>query len=469
MKKLIFTLIFTLSTFAIAQNWPPSGGGGGGASTSLNNLTSPTAINQSLLPASNNSLNLGASSSNEWQSVFAGTSYDLGGGASFWNLSTASTNWGSSIPSFLVNSTFFPGTSGTAVWFGSNDDSTDVGSTPIFLASGDNTAVGSANVTGGIHIESGNVDDGTSTARTGTIAIASGNSSGSGQSGLVVINTGTTTTPASGVIQLATGTSSAGNSGAVQISSGTTAGTSKSTGAIQISSGNAGGTTSNSGAISITTGSATGTRGNITLNAPTTTINGNLATTTMNGNLLFTPNQTQQIGDDTHMPVFVETVQVKSHYYDSLSNSALEMRGVDPNHGILIYTLDQTGNSQPISIFTGASSGGSRGTISLDAPTVNFAHDIDVTGNILSGGGNFGTSGAAFPQGWVADVESNGILSLNTGQGRVKLLVWGSGNTPPCASGADDGVVAITHAHIMCVCNGTSFVQVSDGSTACTF
>ena len=48
----------------------------------------------------------------------------------------------------------------------------------------------------------------------------------------------------------------------------------------------------------------------------------------------------------------------------------------------------------------------------------------------------------------------------------VQLVVQGSGVTPSCSA---DGVVAITHAHIMCVCNGSSWVKTSDGSTACTF
>lgn len=49
-----------------------SGGGGGGASTTLNNLTSPTAANQSIIPGVNDSKDLG-DSTHRWDQVFART------------------------------------------------------------------------------------------------------------------------------------------------------------------------------------------------------------------------------------------------------------------------------------------------------------------------------------------------------------------------------------------------------------
>lgn len=50
----------------------------------------------------------------------------------------------------------------------------------------------------------------------------------------------------------------------------------------------------------------------------------------------------------------------------------------------------------------------------------------------------------------------------------VKLPVQTSGNTPTCGS-SQNGALALTHAYILCVCNGSSWVQTSNGSSSCTF
>ncbi len=49
-----------------------------------------------------------------------------------------------------------------------------------------------------------------------------------------------------------------------------------------------------------------------------------------------------------------------------------------------------------------------------------------------------------------------------------KLPVQALLTTPTCATAADDGKVAITSLHILCVCNGSAWNQ-TDGVTACTF
>ncbi|MCC6287586.1 MAG: hypothetical protein IT249_06850, partial [Chitinophagaceae bacterium] len=46
------------------------------ANTSLSNLVSPTAINQGLTPATNNTLNLGSTAQN-WKNIYIGTEYYL--------------------------------------------------------------------------------------------------------------------------------------------------------------------------------------------------------------------------------------------------------------------------------------------------------------------------------------------------------------------------------------------------------
>lgn len=50
----------------------------------------------------------------------------------------------------------------------------------------------------------------------------------------------------------------------------------------------------------------------------------------------------------------------------------------------------------------------------------------------------------------------------------LQIGVRGSGSTPTCAA-ADDGTIALTNGHILCVCNGSSWVQPIIGLTACTF
>jgi len=53
----------------------------------------------------------------------------------------------------------------------------------------------------------------------------------------------------------------------------------------------------------------------------------------------------------------------------------------------------------------------------------------------------------------------------------IQLPVQASGTTPTCAAVSDDGKVALTNTHIMCVCNGNTpgWFQASDGITACSF
>lgn len=63
----------------------------------------------------------------------------------------------------------------------------------------------------------------------------------------------------------------------------------------------------------------------------------------------------------------------------------------------------------------------------------------------------------------------NGLISAVGGitvGGLLTLPVQGSGVTP---SGAVNGSVAFTNAHILCVYNGTSWVTASTGTVACTF
>lgn len=50
----------------------------------------------------------------------------------------------------------------------------------------------------------------------------------------------------------------------------------------------------------------------------------------------------------------------------------------------------------------------------------------------------------------------------------LQIGVRSAGSTPTCAA-ADDGSLALTNGHVLCVCNGSSWVQPIVGLAACTF
>lgn len=60
-------------------------------------------------------------------------------------------------------------------------------------------------------------------------------------------------------------------------------------------------------------------------------------------------------------------------------------------------------------------------------------------------------------------IGSDNSVSIH---GILSLPVQAAATTPSCSA---DGLIAITHSHIMCVCNGSTWVKVADGSTSCTF
>jgi len=65
------------------------------------------------------------------------------------------------------------------------------------------------------------------------------------------------------------------------------------------------------------------------------------------------------------------------------------------------------------------------------------------------------------------------VLSVSTvvtkmGDTLTQIDVQGAGVTPTC-SAARNGILSLTSAYVLCVCNGSSWVKTVDGSTACTF
>lgn len=64
--------------------------------------------------------------------------------------------------------------------------------------------------------------------------------------------------------------------------------------------------------------------------------------------------------------------------------------------------------------------------------------------------------------------DASGNFSAGVVSASPQVPVQGVGVTPSCAGGSA-GKLALTSLYVLCVCNSSSFVKVSDGSTACTF
>ncbi len=73
-------------------------------------------------------------------------------------------------------------------------------------------------------------------------------------------------------------------------------------------------------------------------------------------------------------------------------------------------------------------------------------------------------------------INTNGYVGINTAtpsveldiNGLMRITRQGSGSTPNC-NGSNDSAIALTYGRKLCVCNGSTWVNASDGSTACTF
>lgn len=166
--------IFTLNTDNLVFT---QFSGSGGASRNLDNLLAPTAINQDLLPGTNNTRNLG-SNSLKFANAFIETSLIVNG-----NISTEAGN-----------------------------DLNIVGSTGLNLNSDQSVTM---NAGPGFH--QARVATSSSTASTGPVRLATGASTVSGNTGNVELNTGDATSGNSGNIALQTGTSAGGTRGSVTL------------------------------------------------------------------------------------------------------------------------------------------------------------------------------------------------------------------------------------------------------------
>lgn len=222
-----------------------------GANQTLSNLTSPTSVNQSLLPAADLTQNLG-SATDRWNALFTTT---IGSGNQPLNMTSGNVA-GAATGAIGLNS--------------GNVTSGSFSSGSLTFQTG-----GSTGSTGGISISTGSPGSGSSS---GSIGISTSTSTTANSGGLTIASGAQVTSGVSGTLSFATGQAGTGaSSGAVTLSSGAVTGGTGNTGSFTISSGNATGS-GNSGTITLQSGTSSGTRGNIVLaglsiNASTSKIN----------------------------------------------------------------------------------------------------------------------------------------------------------------------------------------------------
>lgn len=178
--------------------------------------------------------------------------------------------WGGNLEGLIIDSAVVSGLpSGNGSFGFISTDSTLAAqrTSAIYIYSGDQTAIGALSGSGNsgeVVMRSGDVTDGTSTARTGSLQLGTGNSSGTGNSGGIFLNSGTSGGQ-SGAVNIVSGTASgAGASGSILVKTGQNSGTSTS-GGLTLETGVS--NTNNSGPVAIKTGTAGGTRGDITMDA----------------------------------------------------------------------------------------------------------------------------------------------------------------------------------------------------------
>lgn len=99
--------------------------------------------------------------------------------------------------------------------------------------------------------------------------------------------------------------------------------------------------------------------------------------------------------------------------------------------------------------------------ISLILSTPSWASGVYIDLPPAVGVGATGASGATGVSG------ASGSTGI-TGPSGNPVTVQGMGVTPTCGA-PQNGLLAVTSAYILCVCNTSAWVKTSDGSTSCTF
>lgn len=158
---------------------------GGAANTALSNL-SAVAVNTSLLPGSDGSINLG-SQSFRWQNAHIRDSIFLYGAGT--NVPIFLTRTVTTTPSGnTVNASITSSSLQTFAIFSPNETGTG-DSKPVFFETGNNSNAVSGN-TGSVNISSGSVSNVGSSGNSGSVNINSGATIGSGNSGDINLSTG---------------------------------------------------------------------------------------------------------------------------------------------------------------------------------------------------------------------------------------------------------------------------------------
>ena len=396
-------------------------GGGGGANQSLSNLTSPTAINQDLifntaalafLKTKDDSLAttqaMTITTGDESGAAFTSGAMLLKTGSSI-----GTTASGGLTINTGANTNAANGNSGTiTLQSGPTSGSSATSSTTGSLLLRTGAPVG-AGTSGPITMESGANN---STMPSGSITIRSGINSGTGSSGGVTITTGSKSVGgSSGNTSIATGATTTSNSGIISIISGSPSGNAQSggitarsgsatsgtsgtvnfrsgdgatTGSAQYGTGNATGT-GGSGTVTINSGQATGSgaSGSWTGGSGQTLTSHSGAVTLTSGVALGGNSGAVNLlsgGLDTQTTGTTGAIVVKSGdaFYTNVSTGNVSITTGIINQpaasgitgGVYISTGDQTGvgSSGLIELRTGVSSAGTRGSIVMDARTVNM-------------------------------------------------------------------------------------------------
>lgn len=371
------------------------------ANKTLSNLTSPTALNQDILPDAYISRNLGSTtlpfnvveaighrtpSTNFVYTgdIIAGSPGQIQNLSSTANISVFTDVWGPNIP----QGTRVASISGTTVTLTNSVATGTTGATVTFTQisgfRGEDPATNA--YSSSVYYRTGNVSG---TGSSGATYITSGNASGSGNSGQVYMASGTASSGSTGPANFGSGVSTSGASGAVTIFSGSAnASTAGATGTVGVFSGNINNASNanNSGNVSMASGFTVGTgkSGNVNINSGSVTSNtsGNVsfgsgqATTGSSGTSgLFSGNVTGGTGNSGDVSAFTGTVQGGTS--GALHLGTGSAGSGDGSSGEIFISSGNAfgnGNSGDISLFAGTVPGtGTRGSILLQALKVDVS------------------------------------------------------------------------------------------------
>jgi len=462
------------ANFLRADGTWASPGASSGANQTLSNLTSPTAINQDLLPGTADANNLGNSTS-RWLNLsvdsislynssstlqatigVATTPSGLSGYPSFY--SPAGTN----IAIFTSSNASSPGVVDIEGGIATGSGSVQGGA--ITLLTGANTNSGNTNNSGNMALTTGNNAGTSGSAVTGNITLTTGNvTAGSGTSGGITLQTGSSSTGATGAIQLIAH-NSAVTAGLVSLQAGSSTGTSTGNGgAATVTAGNTSATGGSGGAVTITAGSATAASGSPT--AGTVTLNGGGLTST-SGSSAIAGNITLNAGAVTSATGAGKPGFISINGGNTAGTGAFQSTtSVNISGGAITNAANNnTVGSVTIQAGATASTGsGTAGALVLEAGNITGAANSGVGGSVsISAGANIGT-GATTGNGGAVTITSGAPNSgSSTGAGGAISITSGA----PAGSGTSGAISIASGSPSGTGQSGT--VTISSGGTSGT-